>query len=115
LSGPSQIVSYFVEDGTEVFFETAPLGGFAPASSDRPGAQIREALRPAIKAAHIVIGQARELTPDDIELRFGVKVTGSANWLIAKTVVEGNFELILRWQQRDSDPSSPPTNSDADR
>ena len=35
--------------------------------------------------------------PDSVEVKFGIKVTGTADWLVAKAATEGNFEVTLKW------------------
>ncbi|MCA1695681.1 MAG: hypothetical protein LC749_13655 [Actinobacteria bacterium] len=32
-----------------------------------------------------------------MEVKFGIKVSGTANWLIAKAATEGNFDITLTW------------------
>ncbi|GAB3934514.1 hypothetical protein GCM10027614_07660 [Micromonospora vulcania] len=44
-----------------------------------------------------MLDRVRELAPDGVEVKFGVKVTGTANWLVAKAATEGNFEVTLSW------------------
>jgi len=38
-------------------------------------------------------GQDEEGTPGQEKLRFGIKVGGEANWLVAKSAAEVNFEI----------------------
>ena len=37
------------------------------------------------------------LSPDRIELEFGVKLAGAAGAIIAKTAAEGHFTVKLSW------------------
>jgi len=53
--------------------------------------------------ATAVLDRVRELSPDGVQVKFGVKVTGTMNWLVAKAATEGNFEVTLGW-----DPKNPP-------
>ena len=41
-----------------------------------------------------------ELGPDEVEVKFGVKVNGGTNWLVAKAATEANFEITLTWNPR---------------
>jgi len=41
--------------------------------------------------------KVKEAAPDKIEVKFGIKVSGTANWLIAKAATEGNFDITLTW------------------
>jgi hypothetical protein len=97
----SQVVTYTVDEDTAVSFEIDPVPGFVPAAS--PGeviGRIRAALGPAVEAAREVLEQVRGAGPDRVDVKFGVKVTGTMNWLVAKAASEGNFEVTLSWQRR---------------
>jgi hypothetical protein len=97
----SQIVTYTVGEDTAVSFEVDPAPGFVAATSaDEVVGRVREAIRPAIEAAREVLAQVRESAPDQVEVKFGVKATGTMNWLVAKAATEGNFEITLSWQRR---------------
>jgi len=93
----AQIFTYAVDDSTLVRFETDPAGDFHAASPDEVLGWVRDAVRPAVDAAKAVLEKAKETRPDEVELKFGIKVSGTANWLIAKAASEGNFEVTLRW------------------
>jgi Trypsin-co-occurring domain 1 len=96
----TQIVKYRADDGTIVTFEIDPVDGFSPASSGSAViGQIRDAAWPAIEAAKSVLDRVKELSPDGVQVKFGIKVTGTANWLIAKSTAEGSFEVTLSWDR----------------
>lgn len=94
---PSQVVTYAVSDDVTVSFEIEPVEGFVPAGVDEIAGRVRSAVEPAVAAAQAVLERVRELAPDEVEVKFGVKVTGTANWLVAKAATEGNFEVTLSW------------------
>ena len=50
-------------------------------------------------AAREVLEQVRAAGPDEVEVKFGVKVTGTMTWVVAKAATEGNFEVTLKWQR----------------
>lgn len=54
-------------------------------------------VEPAVAAAREVLDQTRAMAPDTVQVKFGVKVTGTAHWLVAKAATEGNFEITLTW------------------
>jgi len=92
-----QVVTYAVDD-VAVSFEIDPVDGFVPAtSSDEVVGRVRDALQPAVAAARAVLDQVKDMSPDRVEVKFGVKVTGTMNWLVAKAATEGNFEVTLAW------------------
>jgi hypothetical protein len=95
----SQVVTYRVDDATTVRVEIEPTGGFQPASSGDVAGRIREAITPAIEAAKVVLEKVKETLPDEIEVKFGVKASGEASWLLAKAAAEGNFEVKLTWSR----------------
>ncbi|GAA1041071.1 CU044_2847 family protein [Virgisporangium ochraceum] len=107
----TEVVRYTVDDGSVVQFEVDPPAGFDRASTDRVLGRIRSAVDPTLVAAREVLEQAKTLVPDEVEVKFGIKVSGKANWLIAKAATEGNFEVTLRWQPGTGRPDSetPPT------
>jgi hypothetical protein len=51
-----------------------------------------------VSAAKAVLDKVKEIRPGGIELKFGIKVSGSANWLVARAASEGNFEITLIWE-----------------
>jgi hypothetical protein len=93
----SQIVKYRVDNSTVVGFEFEPGPGFHQAGAKEFVGQVREAVEPAVEAAKVVLEKVKEIKPDGVEVKFGVKVTGEANWVVAKAATEGNFEITLNW------------------
>ena len=104
----SQVVTYRLDESTLVRFEVEPPEGFRPASPDQIAGQVREAIAPAVETAKAVLEKVKEIGPDQVELKFGVKVSGGAQWLVAKAAAEANFEITLSWhpKKRDSDGPS---------
>jgi hypothetical protein len=103
----SQVVTYSVDDDITAKFEIEPVEGFEPAGVGEIAGRVKEAIGPAVEAARAVLDQARSLSPDGVEVKFGVKVTGQANWLVAKAATEGNFEVTLSWQPRSLPEATP--------
>lgn len=95
----SQVVTYQVDDSTTVKFEIDPPEGFRPAGPNEVVGRIREAVDPAVQAAKAVLDKVKEAGPDGVELKFGIKVSGSANWFMAKAAAESNFEVTLTWSR----------------
>jgi hypothetical protein len=91
------VVSYALDDGTVVRFEIEPGAGFRPAGPDEIVGRIRDAVAPAVEGARAVLAKVQEAAPDKIEVKFGIKVSGTANWLVAKAATEGNFDITLIW------------------
>ncbi|MGW7577828.1 CU044_2847 family protein [Streptomyces sp. NPDC054765] len=93
-----QVVSYELDEETVVRFEIDPSDGFHQVSSGEVIGRVRDAVRPAVEAARTVLDQAAALRPAEVEVKFGIKVNGTANWLVAKAATEANFEVSLLWR-----------------
>ncbi|WP_345555907.1 CU044_2847 family protein [Streptomonospora halophila] len=93
----SHVTSYHLEDGTTVRFEAAAVEGFAPAGPGQIAGSVREAVEPAVRAAKEVLTGIRTIGPDEVQVTFGIKVSGDANWLVARAKSEANFEVTLHW------------------
>lgn len=94
----SKVVRYAAgEDGAEVQFEIDPPEGFRQVGAGEVAGAVRAAMRPVVAAAQDVLDDLKALRPDGVEVKFGVKVSGSANWLVAKSAGEGSFEVTLSW------------------
>jgi Trypsin-co-occurring domain 1 len=94
----SQVVKYQMDDSTVVGFEIEPGPGFQSAGAKEFVGQVRKAVEPTVEAAKAVLDRVKEIKPDGVEVKFGVKVTGEANWVVAKAATEGNFEITLSWE-----------------
>jgi hypothetical protein len=92
------VVSYRLDEDTTVAFEIEPVAGFRPAGANEIAGRIREAVEPAVDAARAVLERVREASPDEVKLKFGIKVSGTANWFVAKAATEGNFEVEMTWR-----------------
>jgi len=48
-----------------------------------------------------IIGKVRELkdAPDEVEVKFGLKMTAEMGAIIASANVEGNYEITLKWKK----------------
>ncbi|MGH3717839.1 MAG: CU044_2847 family protein [Pseudonocardiaceae bacterium] len=61
------------------------------------GRRLTEVLGSVRDAARESMDVLRTLSPDRIELEFGVKLAGEAGAIIAKTAAEGHFTVKLTW------------------
>jgi len=92
------VVGYTLDDQTVVRFEVEPGDDFRPAGAGEVVARVREAVEPAVAGARAVLEKVRECGPAEVELKFGIKVSGTASWLIARAATEANFEVTLTWK-----------------
>ena len=104
---PSQVVTYRVDESTVVSFEIDPTGGFHPVGAGEIAGRVQDAVGPAEEAARAVLDKIKETRPQQVEVKFGVKVSGGANWLVAKAAAEGNFEITVSWTPEGRDAGAP--------
>jgi hypothetical protein len=109
----SQIVTYLVDDSTTVSFEIEPTAGFHPAGPGHALGKVRDAVGPAVEAAKAVLDKVKEIRPSEVEVTFGIKVSGGTDWLIAKSAGEASFEIKLTWSPKDK-PTGPDETKAAD-
>ena len=102
---PIEVATYKVDDSTTVMFEVEPSADFRPAGPGQVAGRVQEAVGPAVEAAKAVLDKVKDLGPDQVEVKFGVKVSGGAQWLVAKAAGEASFEITLTWSP-DSDGSA---------
>jgi hypothetical protein len=101
----ASVVSYELDEQTVVQFEIEPSADFRPAGPDEIAGRIQEAAAPAVDAARAVLAKAKEAAPDEVKLKFGIKVSGTANWFVAKAATDANFEVEMTWQRAPSSAS----------
>ncbi|MCT9139289.1 CU044_2847 family protein [Streptomyces violarus] len=94
----AEVIRYQLDDATEVEFEVDPVEGFRPAGTAEALGRIRNAVRPSVEAARIVLNQLKDAAPEEIEVTFGIKVTGKADWIIARASTDANFGVKLVWR-----------------
>ena len=60
-----------------------------------------EAMEKIKPVAANIIGKVRELkdSPDEVEVKFGVKMTAEIGAIIASANAEGNYEITLKWKK----------------
>ncbi len=108
----ADFVKYQLDDGSDVFFESAEAslvtlrGG--PADVVNAG-KLGDRLNHIAAAADQVSKGLRErLAPEEIELEFGVKISGEVGWwFFAKSSGEASINVTLTWRK----PSEAPAGS----
>lgn len=92
-------VRYALDEHTMVAFEIEPPPGFQQAGAHELVGDLGEALAPAVMGARAVLDKVKESGPDEVQVRFGIKVSGTMNWLIARAAADGNFEVVVAWKR----------------
>lgn len=105
----TELVRFGLEEGGSVSFEIDPPPGMARAGRastvvKEAGESFERALVEVRNAASAALGQFRAMAerPDEVEIKFGIKVDVEAGAIIAKTGLQGQFEVKLKWV-RDKD------------
>jgi hypothetical protein len=101
----TQLASFDLADGGSVLVETEPLSPVTRVS--RQGDVLRavgqtfdDAIGRVRDAATAALGQFTSMAvrPDEVEIKFGVKLDAEVGAVIAKTGVTGQLEVTLTWR-----------------
>ncbi|ROP36601.1 CU044_2847 family protein [Saccharothrix texasensis] len=103
----SKLLRFALADGGTVLVEVDERPGVSPAgrSSARVLQEARATFEQAVAgvrdAAAAALAQFASMTraPDEVELKFGLKLDAEAGAVIARTGVQGQFEVKLRWRR----------------
>ncbi|MCI4062075.1 hypothetical protein MRQ36_05645 [Micromonospora sp. R77] len=98
-----EVVRYQVDEQTVALIEVEPPAGFQPAGVGDVAGWVRESAAPVVAAAKELLEEVKTVAPDAVEVKFGVKATGTASWVVAKATAEANFEVTLHWNAAGSD------------
>jgi hypothetical protein len=104
----SEVVRFTTTEGETMLVEVGDDAfGTDRISRDRAGVveagkRLEEALAAVLPAMRSVTSMVRDMSPDEHEIEFGLKLTAEAGALVAKTAAEGHIVVKLRWQ-RDPD------------
>lgn len=101
------LVEFKVEDGRVVTMEAdapqAPGGIQRAANTGQIVVQAKQTLESALEgikpAADAILNKLSNLTqkPDEVQVTFGLKVSGDAHFVIASGGVEANYNVTLKW------------------
>jgi Trypsin-co-occurring domain 1 len=108
----SDFVKYQLDNESEVYFETAEAslvslrGGKADVvDAGKLGDRLRNI---ATAADQVSKGLRERLEPEEIELQFGVKVSGEVGWwFIARASGEASINVTLTWRKPTDVPPGP--------
>jgi hypothetical protein len=101
----TEVMRVPLDGGGSVLVEVEPTPGLERAGrvSDtvREASQsLERALEQVRDAAAAAVAQFAEMSrrPDEVELKFGLKLDAQAGAVIARTGVQGHFEVKLKWR-----------------
>ena len=104
-----ELVRFPLAGGGSVLVEIDERPGVSPAG--RGSGVLREARTTFEKAvgevreaAAAALAQFTEMTraPDEVELKFGIKLDAEVGAIIARTGIQGQFEVKLKWRRTES-------------
>jgi hypothetical protein len=102
----SELVEFRLPDGSSVVVEMEEeQAGLVPAGRQageiaREAAQtFEEALASILPATKIVTDELRKLSPNELGVELGIKLTAEAGAVIAKAGGEATFKVTLRWTE----------------
>ncbi|ADB76046.1 CU044_2847 family protein [Geodermatophilus obscurus] len=99
----SEVVRFHLDEGSAVLVEVdEDTFGVERVSRGQDGVveagrRLTDALADVRDAARASMNVLQTLSPDGLELEFGVKFAGEAGAIIAKTSAEGHFSVKLSW------------------
>ncbi|MEV5102092.1 CU044_2847 family protein [Streptomyces massasporeus] len=99
-----------IEGGGTILFEAATQSPYeGPVKAGRVGDAVRDlpitlqqVLDPVRAAAAAVLDQLRQAGPDEVEVEFGVDLSGQAGAVIAKSESAVHFKVRVLWQRPES-------------
>ena len=97
------VVRYQIGDGSSVLVEvdedTYGVEAVSRTSEGvlEAGQRLESALASVRDAAQAALDAMSKLSPETVEVEFGIKLAGEAGALIAKTSAEGHFTVRLSW------------------
>ncbi|SED14708.1 hypothetical protein SAMN04489727_6620 [Amycolatopsis tolypomycina] len=105
-----EFVRFPLADGGTVVVEVEGEPGLERASVPsgvlrKASTTFEHALGEVRTAAAAALAQFRNLGPDEVELKFGVKLDAQAGAVIARTGLQGQFEVKLKWVREGAAPS----------
>ena len=71
--------------------------------ADRARVTLEEALAKLRPSLRKVLALLREMSPDEAEMQFGLKIGGETGIIIAKGTAEANFTVRMAWKAEQSD------------
>lgn len=112
----AEFVRFTLDDGSDVLFESAEsdlVAAQGGAPEVRDGGKLTARLQGVAEAAEEVAGSLRSrLVPDEVNLEFGLKVSGGVNWFFAKAQGEGTIKVTLKWTGNPASATTPRTGQD---
>ncbi|KUJ67398.1 hypothetical protein ACZ90_28360 [Streptomyces albus subsp. albus] len=101
----AELVRFSGPEGTSLLVEVADDGpeleliARDPNGVVQAGRRLEEALATVRPALRSVVDSIGALAPDEYEIEFGMKLNAETGVVIAKSAIEGHFNVTLRWSR----------------
>ena len=107
------LIEFALNDGSSILIEVKELPGMGADEGlvSLPGQQIlvkaqksfSDSLEKIKPTAATIIDKVRSLPepPDEVEVKFGIKMAAEAGAVVAAASLEGNYEITLKWKKKD--------------
>ncbi|WP_405095676.1 CU044_2847 family protein [Micromonospora sp. NBC_01412] len=102
----TEVVEFALDGGGIVLVAVDDTPGITPASTAedvlrRAGMSFNRAIGQARDAASAALTEFRSMAdrPDEVEISFGVQLSAEAGALIARTGVQGQLQVTVRWHR----------------
>ncbi|WDZ87104.1 CU044_2847 family protein [Micromonospora cathayae] len=102
----TDVVEFALDGGGTVLVAVDTPPGITPATSAdglvrKVGVSFDRAIGQVRDAASAALGQFRSMAdrPDEVEISFGVQLTAEAGAVIARTGVQGQLQVTVRWNR----------------
>lgn len=66
---------------------------------EKASQSLEDALDHIRPAAQLIVDKLRDVSPQEIEVEFGVRLEAEAGVVITKTKAEAHFKIVLKWKK----------------
>jgi hypothetical protein len=91
-----------------VSFEVEPGPEYVPVGTEEIVGRVRDAIGPLVGGTMVVLDKARAVSPEAVEVKFGIKASGTMSRCVAKVATEATFEVTLKWSGQAPDGGAVP-------
>ena len=100
----TRLIPYKLDNDEIIYAEVIDSTGRfvdASASSEKDAVKFLDRVDTLNKAVSEVIKKLKKMSPDELQVKFGVKMAGKAGWIFAAGSAEGNLEITLSWKNEE--------------
>jgi hypothetical protein len=123
----ASFVKFELDDGTFVYIEATdvprgssgfPLAGRGDHPTELEAVPFEDAILPVRRMAAMLVKEMHDgfaQPPDEMQVNFGLKASAEVgNLIVSRGGMEANFNVMLRWRQKDEAEAAPADGPSAD-